>query len=258
MPLRTILLVLSAYAVMAPAASAATKLETFTETVRQTVPFTGAGCATESPQSLPLPAGARNARDLAPPVGTPVAAATDPAPVATITRTAVEGGQATWFATGTGRACEPGMETTPWQTEAIELRVTFDVERRVLTYATVVARANRICRRSARGLDRINERIRRVRAGDLEALARVIRQMAGATRTIDRRLGRLAIPHARAASFRAYRRALARTVRSLDRAADAAGNGRPRATVSHMFRALRAIQSAVRHARRYGLRDCAT
>lgn len=240
----------------APAASAATKVETFTERVSETVSFTGAGCAAESPQSLPLPAGAMNVRDLAPPVATPLASVTAPEPIATVTRTSAEAGQATWFATGTGRACEPGMETTPWETELLELSARFDIRRRVLTHRTVLARGNRICRGTARRVDRLNRRLRRLRDGDIDGLIQLARDLTAVVRVMHRRFGRLAIPHARAASFRAFRRALKRVERHSAGMADAMVEGRARAVVNHARAATRASGAASRHAGRYGFRHC--
>jgi len=254
--MRTVVLSLSVLAVMVPGASAATKVETFSERLSETVTFAGVGCAAETPRSLPLPAGAMNVRDLAPPAGTPLASATSPDPIATVTRTTVEGGQATWFATGTGPACEPGMEATPWETQAIELSVRFDIRRRVLTHRTVLTRGDRICRGGARTMERLERRIRRLPDGDLAELIRITREVAGAVRGMDRRFGRLAIPHARAASFHAFRRALNRVARHFDGMADAMLDGDSTAVADHARGVGTASATATRHARRYGFRHC--
>jgi hypothetical protein len=249
---RAVIAALSALAVAAPAASAATKVETFTERVSETVSLRGAGCAAESPWSLSLPAGALNVRDLVPPAGTPLASATSAEPIATVTRTTVEGGQVTWFATGTGPACEPGMETEPWDTQLLEFSARFDIRRRVLTHRTVIARGNRICRRTVRRIERLNRRISRVPDGDIDGLIQIARKLAGAVRGMNRRFGRLAIPHARSGSFRAFRRAVGRVERHLDGMADAMRDGRPRAVDDHARASATAAAAAARHARRYG------
>jgi len=245
------LLVLVSLTVWMPAASAATKTETRSETKARGTTFRGMGCTGVSQRTLFLPADAFGAVALSPQVEQPLISAESDEPVALVQSVTIDGTEVTWSVAGTGASCDPGLEAVEWETEDVTLRVRYKVRVRVLTRGTVITRGDRICRKYGRQIAAVPDRSDSVSAGvrDLRSLARMLRGM-------NRSLGDLAVPKERRSSFVNYRSALDRAQQRLEAAADAAEDYNVGGLNFQVRKFGFAIDSATRHAKRYGFRSC--
>ena len=251
------LLVLLALVASTSAAAAATKTETRTETKARATTFRGLGCTAVSERTLSLPAGALKATALSPQAEDPLISWDGDEPVAVVQSVTIDGTNVTWSVVGTGASCDPGLQPIEWETGDVTLRARYKVRFRVLTRGTVITRGDRVCRSYARKILKITDRFDRLSDNDLDGIVRTLRDLGMTLRGMNKRLGDLAVPTERRSSFVHYRGALDRAQQRIDAAADAA-EGLNIGGLNFQVRKFElALDSATRHAKRYGFRSCA-
>jgi hypothetical protein len=246
--------VVLALALVPAAAPAATKFEVQTETVSRDATFDGVGCAAAAPQTLALPQGAYDVQVLTPRQGEQLISSVG-GPTAVVQSVAPVAGALAWTVMGSGEACAPGREQNVWTTRPVTLRAQVKVRRQVLTRGTVIVRGDRICRGAAREMERVGRRIGTL--DDVAAVGRAMSGMARVFRGMHRRLGRLAVPNERRASFDGFLRAVDRMQERADAAAEAARDDDLTALERHSKGIIVAADLGIGHARRYGFRSCA-
>lgn len=240
----------------AVAASGATKTEVRSKTSSRETVFRGVGCTSPSTRTLSLPRGAFGVVVTNPVTDDVLVSAESEDSTAVIQSTAINGRSVEWVAVGYDAACDIGAEATEWETEVVALRIRYNVKVRVLTHATVVNRADRLCRKYKRRFEVLSDRFDRLSSNDLDGAVRSLRDMSKLFRGWHRALGKLAVPTERQSSFVRYRGAMDRVQERMDTAADRARDYDVGGLEFQIRKLGYALDDMARFGRRYGLRGC--